>query len=67
MAPPSTNWVVLPLGHNDWDFSEEIPEKKGHPEHLQNSLPLSTAGDGSLSEVVPERASQSWPWNSQQH
>ena len=36
------------------------------PEHLQNSPPLSTAGDASFSEVVPERASQSWSWNSQQ-
>ena len=37
------------------------------PEHFQNSLPPSTAGDASFSEVVPERASQSWSWNSQQY
>ena len=38
------------------------------PEHFQNSLPLNTAGDASHpSEVVPERASQSWSWNSPQH
>ena len=29
-----------------------------------DSLPLSTAGDASFSEVVPERASQSWSCNS---
>ena len=37
------------------------------PEHFQNYLPLSTAGDAFFSEVVPERASQSRLWNSQQH
>ena len=36
------------------------------PEHFQNCLPLSTAGTPLFSEVVPERASQSWPWSSQQ-
>ena len=36
------------------------------PEHFQNSLPPSTAGDASFSEVVLERAPQSWSWNSQQ-
>ena len=36
------------------------------PDHFQNSLPLSTAGDASFSEVVAE-ASQSWSWNSQQY
>ena len=34
------------------------------PQHFQNSLPLSTAGDASFSEVVPETASQSQSWNS---
>ena len=37
------------------------------PEHFQNSLPLSMAGDAFSSEVVLERASQSWSWNSQQY
>ena len=38
------------------------------PGHFQNSLPLGTAGDASFfSEMVPESASQSWPWNSQQY
>ena len=37
------------------------------PDHFQTSLPLSTAGDASFSEVVRERASQSWSWNSKQY
>ena len=38
------------------------------PEHFQKSLPLSVRlGTPFFSEVVPERASQSWSWNSQQY
>ena len=35
------------------------------PEHFQNSLPLRKTGDACFfSEVVPEKASQSWSWSS---
>ena len=37
------------------------------PEHFQNCLPPSTAGDASFFRSGPERASQSCPWNSQQY
>ena len=37
------------------------------PEYSQISLLLNMAGDASFFKVVPERASQSWSWNSQQH
>ena len=37
------------------------------PEHFQNSLPPVRLGTPLFSEVVPERASQSWSWNSQQY
>ena len=37
------------------------------PEHFQNSLPPVRLGTLLFSEVVPERASQSRSWNSQQH
>ena len=47
------------------------PDNSRHlrlPEHFQNCLPPSTAGGASFfSEVVPERASQSQSWNSQQY
>ena len=37
------------------------------PEHFQNSLPPVLLGTHLFSEVVPERASQSRSWNSQQY
>ena len=37
------------------------------PEHFQNSLPPVRLGTPLFSEVVPERASQSRSWNSQQY
>ena len=39
----------------------------GLPEHFQNSLPPVRLGTPLFSEVVPERASQSRSWNSQQY
>ena len=37
------------------------------PEQFQNSLPPVRLGTPLFSEVVPERASQSWSWNSWQY
>ena len=37
------------------------------PEYFQNWLPSNTAWDAPFSEVVPERASQSCSWSSQQY
>ena len=37
-----------------------------HPEHFQTSLPPVRLGMPLFLEMVPERASQSWSWNSQQ-
>ena len=52
----------------DWDLPSPIIQGiLGLPEHFQNSLPLSTAGDLFFPEMVPERASQSWSCNSQQY
>ena len=37
------------------------------PEHFQNSLPPLRLGTPLFSDLVPERASQSWSWNFRQY
>ena len=53
---PSRVWLGSPKPYNSMH-----PRP---PEHFQKPHPLSTAGDASFSEMVLERASQSWSWNS---
>ena len=59
-----------------WNFFSRVrlgcpkPYNSRHlrlPERFQNSLPPVRLGTSLFSESVPERASQSWSWNSQQY
>ena len=59
------------LGHTPstvGKFLKKFQKDPGNALRAFPGIPLeSVAGDSSFSEMVPERASQSWSWNSQQY